>query len=442
MIINRRSLVKGMLRGTGVAVALPFLDIFLDFNGEALAATGQRIPVRFGTWIWGCGFSPPRWVPTSTGKDYVLPADLEPLAPYKDKLAVFSGFDVKLDGSPNTPHRTGCMGLRTGVVVGGDNAVLPTLDTLIADQIGAGTRFRSLEVSPTGIRRSYSFRGPNNANPSEVSSIDLYRRIFGEGFQDPNNHTFTADPNTMVKKSVLSAVSEDRQRIMAAVGAEDKRRLDEYFTSIRQLEEQMALQLQPPAPVENFVKPKAPDDKPLGPDVYVARETHKVMAGLLAAALQCDQTRVINVLFSDTTSNLRREGVAEDHHALTHGDPFDLELGYQKRVGFFATQSMLAWKEFIDIIAGIKEGNGTLLDNIAVLAHSDCAIANAHSVEGIPMMVAGNAGGRIRTGYHVAGRADANTRMGLTLQQAYGLQVGKWGTKSMETSRPISELLA
>lgn len=442
MIINRRSMVKGMLRGTGVAVALPFLDIFLDSNGEALAATGARLPVRFGTWIWGCGFSPPRWVPTTTGTDYALPADLEPLAPYKQQLAVFTGFDVKLDGSPNTPHRTGCMGLRTGVVASGENVVLPTLDTLIADQIGNGTRFRSLEVSATGIRRSYSYRGPNNINPSEVTPIDLYNRIFGEGFQDPNNRSFTADPKTMVKKSVLSAVSEDRQRIMAAVGAEDKRRLDEYFTSIRQLEDQMALQLQPPAPVENFVKPKAPEEKPLGPEVGVARETHKVMVGLLAAALQCDQTRVINVLFSDTTSNLRRDGIAEDHHALTHGDPFDLELGYQKRVAFFATQSMLAWKDFLDIVAGIKEGSGTLLDNMAVLAHSDCAIANAHSVEGIPMMIAGNAGGRLRTGYHVAGRADANTRMGLTLQQAYGVQVGKWGTKSMETSRPISELLA
>lgn len=442
MIMNRRNLCKGMLRGAGVAVALPFLDIFLDVNGEALAATGQRLPVRFGTWIWGCGFSKPRWVPTSIGKDYVLPADLEPLAPYKDKVAIFSGFDVRLEGSPNTPHRTGCMGLRTGVVAGGDAVSLPTFDTLIADQISAGTRFRSLEVSATGIRRSYSYRAANNINPSEISPIDLYKRIFGEGFQDPNNRSFTADPNTMVKKSVLSAVAEDRQRIMGALGAEDKRRLDEYFSSIRQLEEQMALQLQPPAPVENFSKPKSPEENPVGPDVKVARETHKIMAGLLATALQCDQTRVVNMLFSDTTSNLRTEGVAEDHHALTHGDPFDLELGYQKRVGFFATQSMIAWKEFLDVMSGIKEGNGTLLDNMAILAHSDCAIANAHSVEGIPMMVAGNAGGRLRTGYHVAGQADANTRMGLTLMQAMGVQVGKWGTKTMETSRPISDLLA
>ncbi len=440
--LNRRTVLRGILGGASIGVALPFLDVFLDGNGQAFAGTTQRLPVRFGTWIWGCGFVPERWVPTATGSDYVLPPDLEPLAPYKSKLAIFSGYDVKLDGVPNKPHITGCLGLRTGVPVPNETVRAPTLDVLIGDAISKGTRFSSIEVSTSGIERSYSYRGAGSANPSEISPLALYQRIFGEGFQDPNAATFTPDPSTMVRKSVLSAVAEDRQRLMRTVGADDRRRLDEYFGSIRHLEEQLALQLQPPARVENFTKPAPPSDTPVDSMIDNVMATHRLMAGLLAKALQCNQTKVINVLLSDTTSNLRRAGSTTTHHTLTHEEAVNPALGYQEQVGWFARQSMVAWREFLDAMNGIPEGDGTLLDNCMIFAHSDCSIAKAHAVEGIPMMVAGGAGGRIRTGFHLAGRADPASRIGLTLQQAMGLQVEKWGVQSMETNRTVTELMA
>jgi hypothetical protein len=440
--LNRRTVLKGALGGAAIGVALPFLDVFLNGNGQALAATGQRIPVRFGTWIWGCGYIPERWIPTKTGKDYDLPPDLEPLKDHKSNLAIFSGYDVKLDGVANKPHITGCLGLRTGIPVPNESVRAPTIDVIIGDAISAGSRFSSIEVSTSGIDRSYSFRAAGSANPSEVSPLKLYQRIFGEGFQDPNAATFTPDPRTMVRKSVLSAVSEDRQRLMRTVGADDRRRLEEYFTSIRHLEDQLALQLQPPARVENFTKPDAPPNVPMDSEVSNVMVTHKLMAGLLAKALQCNQTKVINVLLSDTTSNLRRAGSSTTHHTLTHEEPVNPKLGYQEQVGWFAQQSMVAWKDFLDALTAIKEGDGTLLDNCLIFAHSDCSIAKAHAVEGIPMMVAGRAGGRIRTGFHLAGNADPATRVGLTLQQAMGLQVERWGVQSMETKRTITELMA
>ncbi len=439
---NRRTLLRGVLGGATIGVALPFLDMFLSDNGQALAATGQRLPVRFGTWIWGCGFVPERWIPATTGSDYVLSPDLEPLTPYKSKLAILSGYDVKLDGVANKPHITGCLGLRTGIPVPNEDVRAATLDVLIGDAIGTGSRFSSIEVSTSGIDRSYSFRAAGSPNPSEVSPVALYQRIFGEGFQDPNAATFTPDPHTMVRQSVLSAVAEDRQRIMRNVGAADRRRLEEYFSSIRHLEDQLALQLQPPAPVENFTKPDAPPNTPMDSEIGNVMVTHKLMAGLLAKALQCNQTKVINVLLSDTTSNLRRAGSSTTHHTLTHEEPVNPTLGYQEQVGWFARQSMLAWRDFLDAMASIPEGDGTLLDNCLIFAHSDCSSAKAHAVEGIPMMIAGNAGGRIRTGFHLAGRADPASRVGLTLQQAMGLQVERWGAQSMETNRTIGELMA
>jgi len=226
---------------------------------------------------------------------------------------------------------------------------------------------------------------------------------------------------------------------MRNVGAADRHRLDEYFTSIRQIEQQLELQLQPPAPVENFIRPAAPEADGLGSEIGQVLETHRLMAELLARALQTDQTRVFNVLFSDTTSNLRLPGETTTHHTLTHEEPDDRALGFQKQHSQFVTQSMLGWRDFLDALDAIPEGDGTLLDNCLVLAHSDCSIAKAHAVEGIPVMIAGNAGGAVRTGYHLAGNGDPISRIGLTVQQAMGLPVERWGQMSMETNRTVTE---
>lgn len=440
--ITRRSLLRGGLRGAGIAISLPLLNCLLDTNGKAYADTGQRLPTRFGTWIWGCGYIPELWIPAQTGFNYDMPAHLAMLEPYRDKLAIFSGFDVKLDGVPNKPHITGCLGLRTGIPVPNENVKAPSLDVLIGDTIGSGTRFKSLEISTSGIQRSYSYRAAGSPNPSEVSPLALYQRIFGDGFQDPNSLTFTPNPEHMVRQSVLSSVKDERQRLMKIVGAEDRQRLDEYFTSIRQLEQQLALQLQPPAPVRGFIMPDQPPEVSLDSEMGNVHVTHKLMAGLLAKALQCNQTNVFNVLLSDTTSNLRRPGATTTHHTLTHEEPDDKALGHQREVGWFAEQSMFAWKDFLDEIAAIPEGDGTLLDNCLIMAHSDCSIAKAHAVESIPTMIAGNAGGRVRTGFHMAGNADPISRIGLTVQQAMGVQVERWGALSMDTNRTITELLA
>jgi hypothetical protein len=440
--LTRRTILRGTMKGAAVGMALPFLDIFLDVNGEALAATGARLPLRFGTWIWGCGFIPERWIPTTEGADYAMPADLEPLAAYRKQMALFTGFDVKLDGVANKPHQTGNFGLRTGIPVPGETVAAPTFDVLIGEAIGKDTRFRSIELSASGIERSYSFRGAGSPNPSETSPLKLYQRIFGEGFQDPNAATFTPDPSTMVRQSVLSALTEDRQRVMKAVGAADRQRLDEYFTSVRQLEQQLELQLQPPARVENFTMPSAPPKTVVDADIENVMVNHKIMAGLLAQALACNQTRVFNMLFSDTASNLRRSGTSDTHHTLTHEEPTNPKLGYQEQHAWFAAKSMVACRDFVDALAEIKEGDGSLLDNTLLFAHSDCSIAKSHAVEGIPMMVIGSAQGRVRTGYHKAGRAEPASRLGLSIQQAMGLQVERWGSKSMDTNRTVTELVA
>ncbi|MDX2276638.1 MAG: DUF1552 domain-containing protein [Hyphomonadaceae bacterium] len=438
--MNRRAALRGVLGGAAVSVGVPFLDVFLDGNGAALAATGQRLPVRFGTWFWGCGITPSRFTPQMSGERYDLPADLAPIAVHRDKVSILSGFNVNLDGVPNTPHITGNLALRTGVPVPNENVAAATFDVLIADTIGAGTRFRSLEMSCLGAPHSYSYRTAGSPNPSEVSPVALYQRIFGEGFQDPNAASFTPDARTMVRQSVLSAVSDDRRALMHNLGVDDRQRMDEYFTSLRQLEQQLALQLEPPAPIENFQRPAMPGAAPLASEIDAVANTHRVMSGLLAAALACNQTRVFNMVFSDSASSLRRHGDTTSHHQLTHEELVNPELGYQEQSAFFATRSMEAWGVFIDALASVREGDGTLLDNCLVVAHSDCSLAKTHAVEGIPVLIAGRAGGRVRSGRHIEGNGDPITRIGLSVQQIMGVPIDQWGANSMQTGQTINEL--
>ena len=111
--LTRRSILRGMMRGSAVVVGLPLLDIFLDGNGEALAA-GAPIPTRFGTWFWGCGVNTARWFPDKVGANYDIKEELSPIAPFRDKVSVFSNFNCILDGKPNLVHWSGAMATLSG----------------------------------------------------------------------------------------------------------------------------------------------------------------------------------------------------------------------------------------------------------------------------------------------------------------------------------------
>ena len=440
---TRRAALQGMMGGAAVTVGLPFLDCFLDANGTALAA-GGRLPIRFGTWFWGCGMTPDRFVPKKVGAGYDIPVELEPITPVKDQTVVLTGFKAILDGRSNFPHTSGNISVRTGTAPDKpDEFKDPTIDILVGDVIGTSTRFRSLEVTATGDpRHSYSSRSLGARNPAEISPVALYTRIFGPEFQDPNAADFKPDPKVMLRKSVLSAVAEHRARFLRDVGAADKARLDEYFTSLRQLEQQLDLQLQKPPPAEACIVPKGgPKDGPVGTEIGQANANHALMADLLAMAVACNQTRVFNVVFSDSASSLRKEGSSTTHHQLTHEEQVDPKVGYQPQATWFVEQSMAAWGTFVKALSAIKEGDGTLLDNMLVMAHSDTQFAKTHSVDGIPVMLLGKAGGKIRTGLHIDGNGDPISRIGLTVQQIMGVSVDKWGAGSMQTSKSISEIL-
>ena len=442
--MSRRTVLRGIFQGATVAVSLPYLDHFLNINGTALAA-GAPLPVRFGTWFWGLGVTPGRFHPTKAGPDWEILPETEPMAAYKDKVTIFGGFDCLMDGRPNFPHGTGGPSIRTGVApsVGGTLRA-PSFDSIIADHIGGNTRFRALDVSAIGDRRNtQSGQGAGQMNPVETNAARFYQRIFGEGFTDPNASTFTPDPTTMARKSVLSVVKDQRLALEKRLGAADRARLDQYFTGVRQVESQLALQLQKPEPLVACKVPAAPDgEKEVANVLEDVTENHEVMVRLLAMALACDQTKVFNVSFNNGASSLTRRGSATSHHQLTHDEAIDATLGYQPESTKFVADVMRAWGLFLEIMDGMPEGDGTLLDHMLVVAHSETELAKNHNVTNMPIMFAGLAGGRVRSGLSVIGKADPASRIGLTAMQGMEVPIDSFGAGSMETRKPVGEVVA
>ncbi|MCU0760928.1 MAG: DUF1552 domain-containing protein [Steroidobacteraceae bacterium] len=449
---TRRSVLRGMLGGASVGVALPFLDVFLNESGTALADTGAPIPVRFGTWYWGLGHTPGHAIApkTKTGPGITFLEECKSLKPYEQHLNYFGGFNMPLDGRSNYTHFTGWVASRTGSAPSSNSDIpAPTLDLLVADQIAGNTRFRTIDCTSVGIpRENYSARSTNNRAAAEASAERLYARVFGGEFADPNKGEFTPDPKVMVRKSVLSAVREDSKALEKKLGAADRARLDEYFTSIRQLENQLDLQLKKPEPNAACTLPERPrkegDEQHIkaGLEVDTVVENHRIMAKLMAMAVACNQTRIFNMVFSDNFSHLRRPGQTYTHHLLTHEETWDKELGYQPVAFWFNCRQMDAFATFIETFKSIPEGAGTLLDNVLIFAATETNYARVHSIDGVPVFTAGHAGGRIKTGLHVVGNGDPITRVGLTAMQIMGLSLDTWGTRSLQTSKTISEIVA
>jgi hypothetical protein len=282
----------------------------------------------------------------------------------------------------------------------------------------------------------------NTVNPSEVDPVSLYRRIFGPEFRDPNAAEFKPDPGIMLQQSVLSSVKDNRDELMRIVGSADRSRLDQYFTSLREVEQQLAVQLQPPAPCESCVVPKEPAKVDLGPTWEVATKTHDALADLIVMALACNQTHVFHMALSPAVSNLRKAGSSIALHELTHEEPLDPQLGYQVEATFYLERSMGVYASFLKKMDSVKEGNGTLLDHSLVLGLSESNFAKLHTLESLPMLVAGSAGGKWRSGLHINGKGDTTSRVGLTIQQVLGMPVGSWGTGANATSKPIIEVVA
>lgn len=439
---TRRRVLRGMFNGTAVAVSLPLLNCFLNDNGTALAS-GAPMPQRFGTWSWGLGMSKSIFVPKKTGPGFDLPEEIAMFAPIRDKMNLYTNYNAFRDAAPNLCHTTGWVILRSGEApLNGSAKPGETIDVTVAKKIGTTTRFPMITVTATGDPRdTQSYESATSVNNAEGSPLALYSSLFGADYQDPNAKDFTASPKILVRKSVLSSVSEDAKKLMNQVGAEDKARVEQYFTNLRELERQLDRQLQKPEPREACVKPKLPPELATGVDFQLVAQRHRLFTDLLVMAMACDQTRVFNATYSKSFSSTTKSGYEKPHHTASHEEPVDPKLGYQPMVSWFLRRGFEEWVYFVEAFSRVKEGDGTLLDNMLIYASTDQSFAKVHSIDGLPMMSAGRAGGRIKTGLHIDGGGTPGTRLGYTMMKTLEVDIPSWGAQSNNTSKEISEIL-
>jgi hypothetical protein len=435
--------LRGLLNGGAVTVGLPLLNCFLNGNGDALA-DGKPMPVRFGTWMWGLGMTKAVFQPKKYGTGYDLPEEIAALKDVRDHINLFTNVTAFRDTMENLCHYTGWVIMRSGIAPeNGGHRPGETIDVTVANAIGRTTRFKSLIATATGdVRTSFSYENQNAQNSPEASALNFYTRIFGPDFPDPNAPTFTPNPKVMVRKSVLSGVMDDVKRLDGKVGAEDRRRLDEYFTSLRHLEQQFDTQLTKPEPLAACVAPTAlKSEPPRSNDSELTAARHKLMTDLMVMAVACDQTRVFNMFYSNASANTTKAGYEKPHHTTTHEEGVDEHLGYQPNCSWFVRRAMESWAYFVGAFAGVKEGDRKLIDNVLIYGTTDHGYARVHSLDNMPAFTAGRAGGKVRTGQHIDLGGTAGTRIGLTAMKVVGVDINTWGANSNTTSKTVGEML-
>lgn len=439
--LSRRSMLRGMLGGAAVCVGLPMLDLFVNGNGTALA-NGSAFPTRFGLFFWGNGMIPDQWVPSASGigADWQLSDQLSPLLPVKDALTVVTGTNVRV---PNViPHGAGPGGILSGApitVIGGEDYTLsqPSIDQVLANEIGNLTRFRSIEVGIQPGSKGRSYNGPNSQNPPETSPIALYQRLFGADFVEPGDEPIL-DPRLALRRSVLDAVMADSARLQSKVGTSDRIRLEQHFDGIRDLEQRLQrLEEDPP----NLAScQRAPMPAPEYPDVDGRPPMHEIntaMADILAMAFACDQSRVFSVWFSEPVGNVLYPDATKGHHQLTHD-----EGGEQVQVNMITKYIMQGYSDLLQRLRAIPEGDQTLLDHCAVLGTSDVSYGRQHKLEDYPILIGGSANGYFRTDQHYRSLGENSSKVLLSLLRSQGLTVPQFGTDDGQVSEGLSGIEA
>lgn len=408
-ISRRRFLAGTALRGFGTAVALPALGSLR----VAGAASADVAPVRMAFVYVPNGVNVDRWRSDGEGRDYTLGPTLEPLGAVRDQVQVISGLAHRNgtagpDGAGDHARATATIltGARPRKTAGADIRAGISVDQFAAQRIGRGTRLPSLELSCDAVRSSgacdsgyacaysynMSWRSESQPATAESNPRLVFERLFGAGRGGERAQSLAARREG--RRSVLDFVAEEARGLAAGLDAADRRKLDEYLTGIREIETQLDR-------FDALPVPQVPDlDLPDGPPPSYG-EHMRLMADMLALAFRTDSTRVATLMFAHDGSNrtFPEIGVGDGHHSISHhqDDPEKLtKIAAIDR--FYAEQ----FAHLLRRLAEAKEADGrSVLDHSMIVYTSGLSDGNRHRHDDLPVILAGNAGGRLATGRHL-----------------------------------------
>jgi Protein of unknown function (DUF1552) len=380
MKLDRRT----FLRAAGVSLALPWLDAFIPARALGAAARPRRRMVCINTPL---GVHPPFFFPQQAGKDYELSPYLEVLKDFRDDFTVISGLTHPevgpshdsnysfLTGAPHPEHRAG---FRNSI----------SLDQFAAEHMRGETRFASLPLSCEGFTLSWTRSGapvPSDSFPSSV-----FTKLFLEGRPD---EVQAQARRLRDGQSILDTVRDQAQTLTSGLGANDRDKLDEYFTSVRELEQRLAQDQE----WSKKPKPKV-DAKPPQNITNPADLVGKTRAwfDLIHLALQTDSSRLITLQLLGTSSVPPIPGVSLGHHDLSHHGQDPTKIAQLRTLELAKMQTL---RDFLKKLKDTKEEGASLLDRTMVFFSSNLGNAATHGVKNMPVLLAG---GGFKHGQHLA----------------------------------------
>jgi hypothetical protein len=434
MIVTRKHLHRrSFLKGMGAVVALPVLDAMTP----ALARAAQA-PVRLAFTYVPNGIVMNDWTPAAEGAAYEFTRILKPLEPFRQDMLVLSGFahrnGAALGDGPGDHARAGASYL-TGVhprkTAGADIQNGISVDQIAAQHIGDQTRFASLELGCDDSRtigncdsgyscaytNSLAWRGPATPMPPETNPRLVFERLFGD--IDTSLSPEVRARRLRYRRSILDLVSERTSQLSSDLGPSDKRKLDEYLTSIREIERRIERSEQDMAHLTPGI------DKPTGVPVEYPDYVN-LMFDLQLIAFQTDQTRIVTMMMGREGSmrTYPEIGIPDPHHPLTHhrGNPDWIE-----KVTQVNSLHVKLFAGFIDKLKSTPDGDGSLLDHSMIVYGSSLSDGNRHAHDDLPVVMFGR-GGRFRMGSHmVYPKQTPMTNLFLTLLDRMGVPSEKIG---------------
>lgn len=414
---------RAFLRGLGAAIALPMLDAMSPRRAFG-AATAGKPPVRMGFMFVPNGAHMPDWTPAVDGADFELPWILQPLQPHRSEVLVLSGLThdkgrANADGGGDHARAaaswlTGAQPLKSE---GSQIRLGVSADQYAASIIGQDTRFASLELGlepgrqggkcDTGYSCAYSnnisWRDEVTPMTREINPRLVFERLFANEL--PRERTESQMRRKMYKKSILDFVLEDAKSLTAKVGGNDREKLDQYLTAIREIEIRVDRAEKMVASANTAVARgyEVPDSIP---ESY--EEHARLMCDMMVLAFQADVTRVCTFMLANEGSNraYRNIGVSDGHHSLSHHQG---DLAKQMKIREINRFHMQQYAYVLNRLRSIKEGDGTLLDNCMIVYGGGLADGDRHEHQNLPILMAGRGGGTITPGRHV--RYTAETPM-------------------------------
>lgn len=406
----------------GTALALPWLEA-MTTSAPLVANVTNRVaidapPVRMAFLYVPNGMHMPDWSPQGPGgKDFELQSIMKPIEAFRSKMNVFSGLSLrnaKALGDGGGDHARSVASFLTGAhpkkTHGADIRNGVSVDQIAAEKIGHLTKLKSLELGTEGsssggrcdsgysclYTSNVSWRTDTSPISKEINPAEVFERLFGSENEVENFRTLAK--RDAKRKSILDFVHGEAKSLSTLLGAEDRRKLDEYLYAVRDIERRLASTDKLEKGEEDFSNFPRPVGVPREFGEHV-----KLLFDMMVLAFQTDTTRVCSFMYANAGSNrsYRNLAIREGHHTISHHGKSKEK---QAKISKINKYHMTLAHHLLKRLDSIKEGNRTLLDNSMILYGSGIADGNSHAHDNLPIALFGSGGGKIKTGRYIRKR--------------------------------------